>query len=82
LACSALYRKQTILFHNNKRSIPDRPVSLVQSWVWPIVRGKARARAAVEFGAVARRASACGKSMSRFRTDFHICIESAGIPTT
>jgi hypothetical protein len=59
LACSELYRQQTVLLHSNTRSIPDRLVSLVQRWVRPIVRGKARA--AVEFGAVARRASACGK---------------------
>jgi len=59
LACSELYRQQTVLLHSNTRSIPDRLVSLVQRWVRPIVRGKARA--AVEFGAVARRTSACGK---------------------
>ena len=49
LACSELYRQQTVLLHGNTRSIPDRLVSLVQRWVRPIVRGKARA--AVEFGA-------------------------------
>ena len=59
LACSELYRQQTVLLHSNTRSIPDQLVSLVQRWVRPIVRGKARA--AVEFGAVARRTSACGK---------------------
>lgn len=49
LACSELYRQQTLLLHSNTRSVPDRLVSLVQRWVRPIVRGKARA--AVEFGA-------------------------------
>jgi hypothetical protein len=49
LACSELFRQQTILLHSKTRSIPDRLVSLVQRWVRPIVRGKARA--AVEFGA-------------------------------
>jgi len=39
-------------------SIPDRIVNLVQRQVRPIVCGKARA--AFEFGALARRASACG----------------------
>jgi hypothetical protein len=80
LTCSELYRQQTILLHSNTRSIPDRLVSLVQRWVRPIARGKARA--AVEFGAVARRASACGKEVSRLRTNFHFCTGLAGILTT
>ncbi len=49
LACSEQYRQQTILLHSKTRSIADRIVSLVQRWVRPIVRGKARA--SVEFGA-------------------------------
>jgi hypothetical protein len=53
---------------------------LVQRHVRPIVRGKARA--AVEFGALARRASARGRSVSRYRTGFPSCIGSAGMRTT
>jgi IS5 family transposase len=49
LACSELYRQQSILINSATRSIPDRLVNLVQRHVRPIVRGKARA--AVEFGA-------------------------------
>ena len=71
LACSEPYRQQTVLLYSNTKSIPDRLVSLVQRWVRPIVRGKARAT--VEFGAVARRASAGGKEVSRVRTNFHFC---------
>jgi len=46
---SELHRQQTILLYAKTRSIPDRIVNLVQRYVRPIVRGKARA--AVEFGA-------------------------------
>jgi IS5 family transposase len=54
------YRQQSIILYINMPSITDRIVNLVQRQVRPIVRGKARA--AVEFGAVAQRASACGRS--------------------
>ena len=43
-------------------SIPDRIVNLLQRQVPPILRGKARA--AVEFGALARGASARGRLVS------------------
>ena len=46
---SELVRQQTILYHADSRSIPDRIVSLCQAHVRPIVRGKARCN--VEFGA-------------------------------
>ena len=49
LVVSELVRQQTILYHSDSRSIPDRIVSLSQSHVRPIVRGKARCN--VEFGA-------------------------------
>jgi hypothetical protein len=49
LVVSELVRQQTILYHADSRSIPDRIVSLFQSHVRPIVRGKARCN--VEFGA-------------------------------
>ena len=49
LVISELVRQQTILYHADSRSIPDRIVSLFQSHIRPIVRGKARCN--VEFGA-------------------------------
>jgi hypothetical protein len=49
LVVSELVRQQTILYHADNRSIPDRIVSLCQAHVRPIVRGKARCN--VEFGA-------------------------------
>jgi hypothetical protein len=49
LVISELVRQQTILYHADSRSIPDRIVSLCQSHIRPIVRGKARCN--VEFGA-------------------------------
>ena len=49
LVVSELFRQQTILFHSESKSIPDRIVSLSQAHVRPIVRGKARIN--VEFGA-------------------------------
>jgi len=49
LVVSELVRQQTILYHADSRSIPDRIVSLFQSHIRPIVRGKARRN--VEFGA-------------------------------
>jgi hypothetical protein len=49
LVVSELVRQQTILYHADSRSIPDRIVSLFQSHIRPIVRGKARCN--VEFGA-------------------------------
>jgi transposase len=49
LVVSELVRQQTILYHADSRSIPNRIVSLFQSHIRPIVRGKARCN--VEFGA-------------------------------
>lgn len=49
LVISELVRQQTILYHADSRSIPDRIVSLCQAHIRPIVRGKARCN--VEFGA-------------------------------
>ena len=49
LVVSELVRLQTILYHTDCRSIPDRIVSLCQAHIRPIVRGKARCN--VEFGA-------------------------------
>jgi transposase, IS5 family len=49
LVASELVRQQRILYHSDNRSIPDRIVSLYQSHIRPIVRGKARCN--VEFGA-------------------------------
>jgi hypothetical protein len=49
LVVSELVRQQTILYHADRRSIPDRIVSLCQAHIRPIVRGKARCN--VEFGA-------------------------------
>lgn len=59
LVVSELVRQQNILYHSDSRSIPDRIVSLSQAHIRPIVRGKARCN--VEFGALARWASACGR---------------------
>ncbi len=49
LVVSELVRQQTILYHADSRSIPDRIVSLYQAHIRPIVRGKARCN--VAFGA-------------------------------
>jgi hypothetical protein len=49
LVVSELVRQQTLLYHTDSRSIPDRIVSLCQAHIRPIVRGKARCN--VEFGA-------------------------------
>ena len=49
MVVSELFRQQTILYHADTRSIPDRIVSLCQAHIRPIVRGKARCN--VEFGA-------------------------------
>jgi transposase, IS5 family len=80
LSCSELHQQQSILLTSKTNSIPDCLVNLVQTHVRPIVRGKDRA--AVEFGALARRASACGRSAYPFRMAFPSCIASTGIPTT
>lgn len=49
LVISELVRQQTILYHADSRSIPDRIVSLCQAHIRPIGREKARCN--VEFGA-------------------------------
>ena len=49
MVVSELVRQQTILYHSERKSIPDRIVSLSQAHVRPIVRGKAKSN--VEFGA-------------------------------
>jgi hypothetical protein len=49
LVVSELVRQQKILYHSDSRSISDRILSLYQSHIRPIVRGKARSN--VEFGA-------------------------------
>ena len=80
LVKSELHRQQSILLYSKTRGMPDRIVNLVQRHVRPIVRGKARA--AVEFGALARRASACGRLVSLCETALLSCTGSAGIHTT
>jgi hypothetical protein len=75
---SELHRQQSILLYAKTRSIPERIVNLVQRQVRPIVRG--RARAAVEFGALARRASACGR-LFPFAMALPSCTGSVGIRT-
>jgi transposase len=47
LVVSEVVRQQTILYHADSRSIPDRIVSLSKAHIRPIVRGKARCN--VEF---------------------------------
>ena len=49
LVVSELVRQQSILYHSDSKSIPDRIVSLYQAHIRPIVRGKSRCN--VEFGA-------------------------------
>jgi hypothetical protein len=49
LVLTEVYRQQLWLFENNKQSIEDRIVSLIQPHIRPIVRGKAGK--SVEFGA-------------------------------
>ena len=80
LVKSELHRQQSILLYSKTRGMPDRIVNLVQRHLRPIVRGKARA--AVEFGALARRASACGRLVSLCETALLSCTGSAGIHTT
>ena len=79
LVISELHRQQSILLYAKTRSIPDRIVNLVQRQVRPIVRGKARA--AVEFGAIARRASACSRLVFQCAMALPSCTGSAGIHT-
>ena len=79
LVISELYRQQSILLYSNTRSIPYRIVNLVQRQVRPIARGKARA--AFEFGALARRASACDRSVFLYGMVLPSCTELAGILT-
>ena len=79
LVISELHRQQSILLYAKTPSIPDRIVNVVQRQVRPIVRGKARA--AVEFGALARRASACGKLVFPCAMALPSCTGSAGIHT-
>jgi hypothetical protein len=79
LVISELHRQQRILLYAKTRSIPVRIINLVQRQVRPIVRGKARA--AFEFGALARRASACGRLVSPCVMDLPSCTGSAGIHT-
>ena len=79
LVISELYRQHSILLYSNTRSIPDRIVNLVQRQVRPIARGKARA--AFEFGALARRASACDRSVFLYGMVLPSCTELAGILT-
>jgi hypothetical protein len=49
MVISELVRQQTILYHADSRSIPDRIVGLCQAHIRSIVRGKARCN--IEFGA-------------------------------
>ena len=79
LVISELHRQQSILLYAKTRSIPDRIVNLVQRQVRPIVRGKARA--AVEFGAIARRASASSRLVFPCAMALPSCTGSAGIHT-
>jgi hypothetical protein len=79
LVISELYRQQSILLYSNTRRIPDRIVNLVQRQVRPIARGKARA--AFEFGDLARRASACGRPVFLYGMVLPSCTELAGILT-
>ena len=79
LVISELHRQQNIWLYAKTRSIPDRIVNLVQRQVRPIVRGKARA--AVEFGALARGASACGRLVFLCSMALPSFIGSAGIHT-
>jgi hypothetical protein len=79
LVISELHRQQSILLYAKTRSMPDRIVNLVQRQVRPIARGKARA--AFEFGALARRASACGRLVSPCVIALPSCTGSAGIHT-
>lgn len=43
-----LYRQQQYMYDHKVHSVPDQIVSIYQSWIRPIVRGKAKA--AMEFG--------------------------------
>ncbi len=79
LVISELYHQHSILLYSNTRSIPVRIVNLVQRQVRPIARAKARA--AFEFGALARRASACGRSVFLYGMVLPSCTELAGILT-
>jgi hypothetical protein len=79
LVISELHRQQSILLYAKTRSMPDHIVNLVQRQIRPIARGKARA--AFEFGALARRASACGRLVSPCEMALPSCTGSAGIHT-
>ena len=77
LVISVLHRQQRILLYAKTRSMPDRFVNLVQRQVRPIVRGKARGP--FEFGALARRASACGRFVSPCGMALPSCTGSVGM---
>ena len=79
LVISEVHRQRSILMYAKTRSIPVRIVNLVQRQVRPIVRGKARA--ADEFGAIARRASASSRLVFQCAMALPSCTESAGIHT-
>ena len=80
LVISELHRQQSFLLYSKTRSMLDRIVNLVQRQVRPMVRGKARA--AVEFGALARRASACGRLVFLCETALPFCTGLAGTHST
>ncbi len=79
LVISELHRQQSILLYAKTRSIANRIVNLVQRQVRPIVHGKARA--AVEFGALAQRASVCSRLVFQWAMALPACTGSAEIHT-
>jgi hypothetical protein len=79
LVTSELHRQQAIHLYAKTRSITERIVNLMQSQPRPMDRG--RARGAVEFGALARRAPASGRSVYLCGMILPSCIGSGEIHT-
>lgn len=72
-----LYRQQSLMFHQNLRSVPDRIVSISQPHVRPIVRAKAGKK--VEFGAKISIAHLAGGYVALDRVSWDPYNESADL---
>ena len=79
LIASEVTRQQQEMVDADSRRIDDRIVNLSKPHVRPIVRGMAGKK--TEFGALARRASACGRSQFPMLMALSMWIGSAGTTT-
>ncbi len=79
LVTSEVQRQRQEMYVADSRRINNRIVNLSKPHERPIARGKAGKK--TEFGSLARRASACGRSRFKMIMDFRVWIESAGTTT-